>query len=110
MGAADRFDADAWLLVEAALRERGPLDIARLVQLVRLPIHLNGWRGEEGEPFDDHALWRELLALLCQAEAYVLIEARPRCGAADARTQRRGAQALAVGLRKPSGEAAGIPV
>jgi hypothetical protein len=45
MGAADRFDADVWPLVEAALRDRGPLELASLTQLVRPLVHLQGWRG-----------------------------------------------------------------
>ena len=77
MGAADRFDADAWPLVEAVLLDRGPLEVDRLTRLVRPLIHLHRWRGERGEAFDARSLWGELLPLLCQAEAYGLIRRDP---------------------------------
>jgi pRiA4b ORF-3-like protein len=74
MGAQDRFDADAWPLVEAALRDRGPLDVPGLTESVRPLLHLQGWRDEDGTGFDEHSLWHALHPLLCQAEGYGLVQ------------------------------------
>lgn len=75
MGAADRFDADAWPLVEAALRDHGLLDVHRLI--VRPLVHLQGWREEDGAAFGEHSLWHVLHPLVCRAEGYGLAQRSP---------------------------------
>ena len=74
MGAGSRFDADAWPLVQAALRDHGPLELHRLTERVRPLLHLQGWREEDGAAFDEHSLWGALHPLLCRAEAYGLVQ------------------------------------
>jgi hypothetical protein len=74
MSAQDRFDADAWPLVEAALRDGGPLDVPGLTEIVRPQLHLQGWRDEEGAAFDERSLWQALHPLLCRAEGYGLVQ------------------------------------
>jgi hypothetical protein len=40
------FYADAWPLVEAALRDDGPLDGERLAELIESPLRQRGWSGQ----------------------------------------------------------------
>jgi hypothetical protein len=62
--AAEQFDADAWPLVEAALRDHGPLESRRLGELIEPKLRASGWSGQLG--------WA-LSPLLWRAEGYGLI-------------------------------------
>lgn len=78
MGAADRFDADAWPLVEAVLFDRGPLEVDRLTRLVRPLIHLHGWCAESGARLSTRGRCGvSCCRFFCQAEAYGLIRRDP---------------------------------
>jgi hypothetical protein len=74
LGAGDAFAADAWPLLEAALLAEGTVDSNRLTEAVGTILDLQGWRADEGEPFEELSLWRALHPLLCQAEGYGVLE------------------------------------
>lgn len=59
------FYADAWPLVEAAVRDDGPIDSERLVELIEPKLRQRGWEGGD--------LRAAILPLLWRAEGYGLL-------------------------------------
>ena len=74
MGAADDFEGDAWPLLEAVLLVEGSFEAHRLTEVVQPTLHVQGWRAEEGQPFDEFSLWNALHPMVSRAEGYGLLE------------------------------------
>jgi pRiA4b ORF-3-like protein len=69
----DGFDGDAWLLIEEALHEHGPLESDRLTEIVGRLLIVEGWRDADGAPIEGWALVGALQPVLCLAEGYGLV-------------------------------------
>jgi hypothetical protein len=69
----DGFDGDAWLLIEEALHEHGPLASDRLTEIVGRRLAFEGWRDEHGARLAGWALFGALQPVLCRAEGYGLV-------------------------------------
>ena len=64
----DGFDGDAWLLIEEALHEHGPLRSDRLTEIVGRLLAVEGWRDADGARLEGWALFGALQPVLCRAE------------------------------------------
>jgi hypothetical protein len=78
MGDGRGFDADAWLLIEAALHDHGPLASDRLTEIVGPLLGVEGWRDANGAVLESWSLMRALHPLLWRAEGYGLVRRSPR--------------------------------
>jgi hypothetical protein len=70
----DDFDGDAWVLIEEALHEHGPLQRDRLTEIVGRLLAIEGWREAGGAPLEGWALSGALRPVLCRAEGYGLVQ------------------------------------
>jgi hypothetical protein len=72
------FEADAWVLIEAALRDHGRLRGDRLTEVVGPLLRIQGWRDGEGPALGSLSLLHALHPLLWRAEGYGLVRPSPR--------------------------------
>lgn len=75
----DGFDGDAWVLIEEALHQQGPLEVDRLREIVGPLLALEGWRDADGARVEGWALVGALQPVLCRAEGYGLIRRHRTC-------------------------------
>lgn len=79
------FDGDAWLRIEEAPHEHGPLESDRLTEIVGPPLAVDGWRDAHGALLAGWAPSGALQPVLWRAEGYGLL----RNAAASVRGTRR---------------------
>jgi hypothetical protein len=72
------FDGDAWLLIEEALHEHGPLESDRLTEIVGRRLIVEGWRDADGARLEGWALFGALQPVLRRAEGYGLVRRHGR--------------------------------
>jgi pRiA4b ORF-3-like protein len=78
VGGGEGFEADAWLLIEEALRDHGPLASDRLTEIVGRLLVVEGWRDADGAVLDGWSLLHALHPLLSRAEGYGLVRRPPQ--------------------------------
>lgn len=72
------FEADAWVLIEEALHDKGPLPGDELASLLATMLGMEGWRDADGSAIEGASLLWALQSPLCRAEGYGLLRRSPR--------------------------------
>ncbi|MEO8690451.1 MAG: hypothetical protein ABI611_19820 [Solirubrobacteraceae bacterium] len=74
----DGFEADAWVLIEEALHDKGPLPGDELASLLAAMLGMEGWRDADGSAIEGASMLWALQSPLCRAEGYGLLRRSPR--------------------------------
>jgi hypothetical protein len=74
--AGEGYEGDAWLLIEEALHEHGPMESDRLTKTVGRLLIAEGWRNADGAPLEGWELFGSLQPVLRRAEGYGLVRRR----------------------------------